>query len=58
MIADNKNKISNVFIIINNDSAQITNRNHFLNISDEEWNLVASFESGGMPIGLYSWKYN
>lgn len=43
MIRDNKNKISNVFIIINNDPVQIMSRNHFLKVSDEEWNLVASF---------------
>ena len=34
MIRKSKDKISNVFILIDNNSANISNPNHFLSISD------------------------
>lgn len=55
MLKNYKDKIANVFIIIDNSNENVQNPNHFLSVSDEKWILVNSFESGGLPIGLYAW---
>ena len=43
MIEKNKEKIANVFIIINSTPSEIISPNHFLTISSEKWEQVASF---------------
>lgn len=58
MIQTFKDKIDNVFILIDNSSSNITHPNHFLSVSSEQWVLINSFESGGLPIGLYAWSHN
>jgi hypothetical protein len=55
MIRTHRDELDNVFILIDNSSENITNPNHFLRISDQKWVLLHSFESGGMPVGLYAW---
>ncbi len=58
MIKTHKDKIDNVFVIIDNSSDHISNPYHFLSASEEKWILISSFESGGLPIGLYAWSGN
>ena len=56
MLKLNKDRISNVFILIDNEN--VTHPNHFLAVSEEEWTLLNSFDSGGTAVGLYGWKRN
>lgn len=55
MLKTFKDQIENVFILIDNSTSNITHPNHFLTVSSEKWILINSFESGGLPIGLYAW---
>lgn len=55
MIRKYKDRISNVYILIDNNNAYLTHPNHFLSVSEEKWTIINSFESGGRPIGFYAW---
>jgi hypothetical protein len=58
MLKTHRERISNVFILIDNSSSNIQSPSHFLSISEEKWLLINSFESGGRPVGLYAWQHN
>jgi hypothetical protein len=58
MIEKNKKSIANIFVIINNSPEDITSPFHFLRVSTENWVEITSFESGGLPIGLFGWSGN
>jgi len=58
MIRKYKDRIANVFILIDNNSSHLTHPNHFLTISEERWTIINEFESGGRPVGLYAWQHN
>ena len=58
MIDKNRNKIANIFVIINNSPEEVASPFHFQAVSTEKWEQVAAFESGGLPIGLLAWSGN
>lgn len=58
MIANHKEDIDNVFVVINNEREAIADQFHFLNLSTETWELVGEFDNGGIPVGLYAWALN
>ncbi len=45
MVKDNADSIDNVFVILDKN---IMSKHHFLNISDQKWNLIGEYNSGGM----------
>ena len=47
-----------MFIVIDNSNSNLSNPSHFLAVSEEKWVVINSFESGGMPVGLYAWEHN
>jgi hypothetical protein len=55
MVKENANLIDNVFVILDKN---ILSKHHFLNISDQKWDLIGEYNSGGMEIGLYAWSNN
>jgi pantothenate kinase len=44
-----------VFLVVD---SQITNRNHFLKVSKDQWRVLESFSNGDIEVSLLGWVNN